>query len=88
MKGKCLKCVRYHPKAVGNCRMAHSIGNLEKKYRFNLSVTKCPEFLEPDLVFPEPTVEPVKDSWVWNAEDCECEDQTKYGHCECEKGEG
>jgi hypothetical protein len=80
MKGKCLKCVRFHPKAVGNCKIAQSVRNLEKRYGFNLSVTKCPEFLDPDLVFVEPEPE---HPMAWTSEDCECEDYTKYGTCEC-----
>ncbi len=81
MKGKCLKCVRFHPKAVGNCRMAVSAMNLEKKYGYNISITKCPEYVEPQEVFKEPEPE---HPMVWTNEDCDCEDYTKYGNCECE----
>lgn len=79
MKGKCLKCVRYHPKAVGNCRKAQSVRNLEKRLKVNLSVTKCNEYLAPELVFtvPEPKEEPVTMG-------CTCESYYKYGICECE----
>jgi hypothetical protein len=76
MKGKCLKCVRYHPKAVGNCRKAQSVRNLEKRHKVNLSVTKCNEYLAPELVFTIPVTM-----------GCTCESFYKYGICECE-GEG
>ena len=75
---RCKDCVRYNPKAVGNCRMAQSVANLEKKYGFKLSVFDCPFHAPPREVFA---------TRVWSTNDsvCDCEDYTKYGHCECER---
>jgi hypothetical protein len=82
MKGKCKKCVRYNPKALAHCQKAQSIYNVEKRHKINLSVTKCPEYLAPELVFkePEPKEEPVTIG-------CTCEGYYKYEICDCE-GDG
>ncbi len=51
---QCKKCVRFHPKAIGNCKLANAWMYLEGMYKFKLSVSDCPVFLEPKKVFAEP----------------------------------
>lgn len=84
---KCKDCVRYHPRAVGNCDMAKSWANLEKRYGFTLAVVDCPHYLAPEVVFPA----------EWTSEDMEEEKPKRkprrkkkvtldcgcVGECEC-----
>jgi len=90
---KCKDCVRYHPRAVGNCNMAQSWANLEKRYGFTLAVVDCPHYTAPEVVFPmEWTAEEEKPKKKAKRkkkvkEGCTCEGFYKYGICDCE-GDG
>ena len=53
--GLCQGCVRYHPKASGNCEIAKEWIELQKKYECKIMLTSCPNFLSPTEAFPEPT---------------------------------
>lgn len=89
---KCKNCVRYHPKAVGNCRMAQSWANLEKQHGFTLVVIDCPHYVEPEVVFgmewtaEEPKPKKTRRKKKADVVEC-CEDRAKFGECECE-GDG
>ena len=80
MKGKCLKCDRYHPKAVSNCRINQSVGNMERQKGLGLTVSSCKEYTaikkkkEEVIKVVEPTVD----------EGCTCEGFYRYGICDCE----
>lgn len=78
MANKCKKCVRYNPKGLANCKKQQTVFNTEKRLKVKLDVVKCGEYLAPEKVFKTPT--PKKKVEVV----CECEDNTKYGTCECE----
>lgn len=79
---KCKDCVRYHPKAVGNCNMAQSWANLEKRYGFTLAVVECPHYTAPEVAFPmewtaeEPEEEKPKrkSRKKKKKESCDCDD--------------
>lgn len=51
---QCKKCVRYHPKGKGNCKLANAWMYLESQHGYKLTVSDCPLFLEPKKVFAEP----------------------------------
>jgi len=51
---QCKECVRYHPKGKGNCKLANAWMYLENQCGYKLTVSDCPQYLEPKKVFPEP----------------------------------
>jgi hypothetical protein len=53
VKGLCYGCVRFHPKAAGNCVLARAWLNLEGKHKYSLMVVDCPLFLPAEEVFPD-----------------------------------
>ena len=53
LKGLCQNCVRYHPKAAGNCVWAKGYMSLENRHGYKLMVVDCPAFVPPEEVFPE-----------------------------------
>ena len=54
LRGLCQNCVRYNPKALAHCILARDAGRLARKWKYNLMVTDCEEWLVPEEVFPEP----------------------------------
>lgn len=54
VKGLCYGCVRFHPKAAGNCKLAVSWMGLERKHKFKLMVYDCEWFAPAQEVFSEP----------------------------------
>lgn len=59
-KGLCYGCVRFHPKAKGNCVLARSWASLERKHKFKLAVTDCEWFASQEETFPEENAQPTK----------------------------
>ena len=53
IRGLCTGCVRFHPKAVGNCILAKDWMFLSKKHGYTLMVVECPLFISGDEVFAE-----------------------------------
>lgn len=53
-KGLCHNCVRFHPKAKGNCVWANSWMGLERKHGYKLAVMECSLYAPVEEVFPEP----------------------------------
>ncbi len=90
MANKCKRCVRYNPKAVSNCTKQQSVYNLGKRLKVKLEVADCAEYLAPEKVFKEPKPKAKKKkrevvvTFEGKAKECDCEDFTKYGDCECE----
>lgn len=60
MEGLCKDCVRFHPRAKGNCTMARHGMHLERKWQrinWQMAVLSCDEYITASAVFPVSTPE-------------------------------
>ena len=66
----CHNCVRYHPKAKGNCILARDWMRLQRKHKYTLMVLDCPQYIAPKEVFPleSNTATPAEDNTATPAE--------------------
>ena len=78
--GMCETCVRFHPKAEGNCEIAKEIEVLRKKYKCSMLLTDCPKFLSPTEVFPIPCRHLASEGGA-------CDGFLRRGACDCPGGD-